>query len=59
MQEGFLHMFKFSVSIIQVSFEKLKSNHNQTWVKDSVGVPSYANEVKIHEFLNDIDLQVS
>ena len=28
------------------SFEKLKSNYNQTWFKDEIGVPSYVNEVK-------------
>ena len=34
--------------VIWVSFEKLKSDYNQTWVKDEIGVPSYANEVKGH-----------
>ena len=29
-----------------VCFEKLKSDYNQTWVKDAIGVPSYVNEVK-------------
>ena len=29
-------------------FEKLKSDGNQTWVKDAIGVPSYVNEVKGH-----------
>ena len=42
-------MFQFGwVFVIRVSFEKLKSDHNQTWVKDAVGVPSYVNEVKDH-----------
>ena len=31
-----------------VSFEKLKSDYNHTWVKDAIGVPSYVNEVKGH-----------
>ena len=31
-----------------VSFEKLMSDYNQTWVKDAIGVPSYVNEVKDH-----------
>ena len=30
-----------------VSFEKLKSDYNQTWVKDEIGF-SYINEVKGH-----------
>ena len=29
-----------------ISFEKLKSGYNQTWVKDAIEVPSYVNEVK-------------
>ena len=29
-----------------VSFEKLKSNWNQTWVKDTLMVPLYVNEIK-------------
>ena len=43
-------MFQFGkVFVIWVSFEKLtKSDHNQTWVKDAIGVPSYINEVKGH-----------
>ena len=37
------------VFIIRVSFEKLKSNYKQTWVKDAIGVPSYVvDEVKGH-----------
>ena len=27
----------------RVSFEKLKSDYNQTWVEDAIGVPSYVN----------------
>ena len=34
--------------VIQVSFEKLKSNYNQTWVSDVIGVPSYVKEVRGH-----------
>ena len=30
------------------SFEKLMSDHNQTWVKDTIGVPSYVNGVIGH-----------
>ena len=26
----------------------LKSNYNQAWVKDAIGVPSYINEVQGH-----------
>ena len=37
------------VFIIWVCFEKLKSNWNQTqWVKDTIGVLLYVNEVKDH-----------
>ena len=25
-----------------------KSDYNQTWIKDTIGVPSYAHEVKGH-----------
>ena len=28
--------------------EKLKSDYNQTWVKDAIGVPSYVYVVKGH-----------
>ena len=35
--------------VIWVSFEKLKTDCNQTWVKDAIGVPSYDNEVKGHD----------
>ena len=31
-----------------MSFEKLKSDHNQTWVIDVIGVPSYVNEIKVY-----------
>ena len=31
-----------------VSFEKLKSYYNQTWVKDPIEVPLYIIEVKGH-----------
>ena len=31
-----------------VSFEYLKYDWSQTWVKDAVGVPLYVNEVKGH-----------
>ena len=31
-----------------ISFEKLKFDDNQTWVKDAIGVLSYADEVKGH-----------
>ena len=42
-------MFQFGyLFVIRVSFEKLKSDHNQTWVKDAIGVLSYVNEVKGH-----------
>ena len=34
--------------ILGVSFEKLKCDYNQTWVKDGIGVPSYVNEVRGH-----------
>ena len=37
-----------TVLIIWVCFEKLKSNWNQTWVKDAIGVSLYVNEVKFH-----------
>ena len=36
------------IFVIWVSFEKLKSDWNQTWVKDAMGVPLYVNEVKGH-----------
>ena len=40
-------MFQFGqVFVIWISFEKLMSDYNQTWLKDAIGVPSYANEVK-------------
>ena len=39
---------KCKICICWVSFEKLMSNYNQTWVKDVIGVPSYVNEVKGH-----------
>ena len=39
------------VFVIWVSFEKLKSDYNQTWDKDAIGVPSYVNEVKGHVLL--------
>ena len=43
---------------------ELKSNYNQTWVKDAEGIPSYVNEVKGHLELfyvssHDIGVQVS
>ena len=40
-------MFQFGskVFVSWVSFEKLKSDYNQTWVKDAIGVSSYVNEV--------------
>ena len=42
-------MFQFGqVFVIRVSFEKLKSDYNQTLVKDEIGVPSCVNEVKGH-----------
>ena len=34
------------VFVIWVSFEKLKSNWNQTWVKDAIGIPLYVSKVK-------------
>ena len=39
---------EMSVFVIWVSFEKLQSDWNQTWVKDAMGVPLYVNEVKGH-----------
>ena len=32
--------------VIRVSFEKLKSDFNQTWFKVAIGIPSNDNEVK-------------
>ena len=41
-------MFQYGLDfVIWVSFEKLKSDYNQTWFKDAIGVPSYVNEVKV------------
>ena len=37
--------FMFFFFIIWVSFEKLKSFDNQTWVKDEIVVSSYGDEV--------------
>ena len=34
--------------VIWVSLEKLKSDWKQMWVKDTIGVPLYDNEVKGH-----------
>ena len=34
------------VFVICVSFEKLESDWNQTYVKDAIGVSFYVNEVK-------------
>ena len=34
------------VFLIWVAFEKLKSDWNQPWVKDAIGVPLYVNGVK-------------
>ena len=36
------------VFVIWVSFEKLKSDWNQPWVKDAIGVLLYVNEVRGH-----------
>ena len=36
------------VFVIQVSFEKLKFDRNQTCVKGAMEVPSYVNQVKGH-----------
>ena len=41
-------MWKILVFVIWVSFEKLKSDWNQTWVKNATGAPLYVNEVKGH-----------
>ena len=44
-----IFMFQFGlVFVIRVSYEKLKFDYNQTWVKDAIGVPLYVNEVKGH-----------
>ena len=40
--------WKMLVFVTWVSFEKLKSNWNWTWVKDAIGVPLYVNEVEGH-----------
>ena len=46
---AFMCMFQFvQAFVIRVSFETLKSDHTQTWVKDAVGLLSYVNEVKVH-----------
>ena len=40
-------MFQFGqVFIIRIPFEKMKSDYNQTWVKDAIRASSYVNEVK-------------
>ena len=31
-----------------LGLQKLKSDYNQTWVKDAIGVPSYVDEVRGH-----------
>ena len=36
------------VFVIWVSFEKLKSDWNQTWVKGAIRVSLYVNEVNGH-----------
>ena len=36
------------VFVIFVLFEKLKSDRNQSWVRDAIGFPLYVNEVKGH-----------
>ena len=36
------------VFVIWVSFEKLKSDWRQTWVKDAIVVHLYVNGVKCH-----------
>ena len=37
------------VFVIWVSFEMLKSDWNQSWVKEAMGVSLYVIEVKGHE----------